>query len=53
MLIIIQFEKEVVIMINRKLYSNDNLTFNLISAKSIFIPKTSYDSPTLMEIIFS
>ena len=53
MLIIIQFEKEVVIMINMEVRTKANVAFNLIPANSIFMSKTLYDSPTLMEIIFS
>jgi len=30
-----------------------NVNFNLASSNSIFMSKTLYDSPTLMEIIFS
>ena len=32
---------------------NANVTFSLVATNSIFMSKTLYDSPTLMEIIFS
>lgn len=53
MLMILQFEKEVVIMFSKELYTNANVTFSLVAANSTFVSKTLYDSPTLMEIIFS
>jgi len=40
-------------MLNKELYASANVTFNLTSANSISMSKTLYDSPTLMEIIFS
>ena len=42
-------------MLNKELYicANANVTFNLVVSISITMPKTLYDSPTLMEIIFS
>ena len=53
MLNIIQFEKEVVTMINKAIYSNSTVNYNLTRVSSITMSKTLYDSPTLMEIIFS
>jgi len=53
MLNIIQFEKEVVTMINKAIYANSRVSFNLIPTNSIAMSKTLYDSPTLIEIIFS
>lgn len=53
MLTIIQFEKEVVIMINKEICINANIAFNLFTSNCILMSKTLYDSPTLMEIIFS
>ena len=53
MLIILDFEKEVVIMINNAIYTNSNVTFNLVTTSSISMSKTLYDSSTLMELIFS
>lgn len=50
---ILHFEKEVVIMLNKELYVCANVTFNLVISISITMSKTLYDSPTLMEIIFS
>ena len=52
-MLIIQFEKEVVTMINKAIYACSSVNFNLISANSIAMSKILYDSPTLMEIIFS
>ncbi len=53
MLIKLYFEKEVVIMINKASYTNAKVSFNLVTFSSIFTSKTLYDSPTLVEIIFS
>ena len=50
---ILHFEKEVVIMFNKEIYVNANITFNLVTSNSIFMSKTLYDSPTSVEIIFS
>lgn len=53
MLMILHFEKEVVMMFNKEICINANIEFNLVTSNSIFMSKTLYDSPTLMEIIFS
>lgn len=53
MLMILNFEKEVVIMFNKAICINANFAFNLVASNSIFMSKTLYDSPTSMEIIFS
>jgi hypothetical protein len=53
MLMILHFEKEVVIMFNTEIYASANITFNLVTSNSISMSKILYDSPTLMEIIFS
>ncbi|MGH4121826.1 MAG: hypothetical protein ACREV6_02620 [Clostridium sp.] len=44
------FNKEICINANIKF---NLVTFNLVISSSIFMSKTLYDSPTLMEIIFS
>lgn len=51
MLIVLYFEKEVVIMFIKEICGN--VKFNLVISNRIFMPKTLYNSPTLMEIIFS
>jgi len=40
-------------MFIKEICVNTNVKFNLVISNSIFMPKTLYDSPTLMEIIFS
>ena len=40
-------------MINKEICTNANVIFNFVTASSVSMSKTSYDSPTLMEIIFS
>jgi hypothetical protein len=40
-------------MFIKEICANTNVKFNLIISNNIFMPKTLYDSPTLMEIIFS
>ena len=40
-------------MINIEIYANAKVTFSLVIVNGIFMPKTLYGSPTLMEIIFS
>ena len=47
------YEKEVVTMLNKGIWTNDNVTFILVTSNSIFMSKILYDSPTLMESIFS
>jgi hypothetical protein len=53
MLIILNYEKEVVIMLNRTICTNAKFTFNLDRINSVFTSKILYDSSTLMKIIFS
>jgi len=40
-------------MFNKEISTNAYVAFNLVIASGIFMSKTLYDSPTLMEIIFS
>ncbi|WP_263487072.1 hypothetical protein [Clostridium estertheticum] len=40
-------------MINNKMRINDCIAIDLFTSNGIFMSKTSYDSPTLMDIIFS
>ncbi|MGV8982927.1 hypothetical protein [Clostridium sp.] len=40
-------------MMNKKMYVNTNVTSNFVTFSNIFRSKISYDSSTLMEIIFS
>jgi hypothetical protein len=47
------YEKEVVTMLNKGICVNANAMFIFVASNSIFMSKTLYDSPTLMETIFS
>ena len=53
MLMFPYYEKEVVTMLNKGICINANVMFIFIASNSIFMSKTLYDSPTLMETIFS
>ena len=53
MLMFPYYEKEVVTMLNKGICANDNVMFIFVASSSVFMSKTLYDSPTLMETIFS
>ena len=40
-------------MINKEICTNANAMFNFVTSSSVSISKILYDSPALMEIIFS
>ena len=53
MLVFPYYEKEVVTMLNKGISTNASVMFVLVTSDSIFMSKTLYDSPALMEPIFS
>ncbi len=53
MLMFPYYEKEVVTMLNKGIWTNATAMFIFVASNGAFMSKTLYDSPTLMETIFS